>query len=185
MKNYMEKWRKKQKINGLCPKCNKTKNNKEFVYCKKCLKKERTRNKNGRKMVKTDKILYKKYLEKNRIRTFSYKYKALQKVSGNKIPFCVSCKTKDIRILTINHKNCDGRLTKETGVYRGNFLIRIAYGKRKIDDLEVRCMNCNILYEYEVGRFKLPDKFQKIVKKLNNDYGIPFNGKIFFKEYGE
>ena len=34
---------------------------------------------------------------------FKHKILALQKVSNKKIPHCVKCKTKDIRVLSINH----------------------------------------------------------------------------------
>ncbi len=67
--------------------------------------------------------------------------------------FCVKCKITDIRILTINHKNGGGRKERES---RKGLLLDILKGRRKIDDLEVRCQNCNILYEYEVGRLFCP-----------------------------
>ena len=65
---------------------------------------------------------------------------------------CRNCKIKDIRVLTINHK--DGR-TEETANERGYNLYRaIAKGKRKTDDLEILCANCQIIHEYERGNRK-------------------------------
>jgi len=60
---------------------------------------------------------------------------------------CVKCGTTDSRLLTINHKNGGGRRDgPSVQLYRA-----IARGKRKTDDLEVMCFNCNRLYEYERG----------------------------------
>jgi hypothetical protein len=61
---------------------------------------------------------------------FERKMLELQEISGQRIPRCVICGTSDLRVLTINHlgdkndhKNCD-----------------------------VRCINCNWIYEFERGR---------------------------------
>lgn len=63
---------------------------------------------------------------------------------------CVSCGTTDWRVLQVNHINGNGRLeAKGTGA---NFHLRILRGERATDDLDLRCANCNILYEYELGR---------------------------------
>lgn len=56
------------------------------------------------------------------------------------------CGATDLRILTLNHKNGDGH-SDSNHIYRD-----IVSGRRKTDDLDVRCMNDNILYEYEMGR---------------------------------
>lgn len=61
---------------------------------------------------------------------------------------CKGCGNTDIRVLQINHLNGGGR--KE--VAGPLFYARILSGERAIDDLDLRCANCNIIYEYEVGR---------------------------------
>ena len=90
---------------------------------------------------------------------FLEKLKALRKVSELEKPTCISCGESDIRVLTINHKNGDGfkdRPNKISRIYRD---IRLG---RKVDDLEVRCCNCNVLYEYELGRRNLPINWEEL-----------------------
>lgn len=92
--------------------------------------------------------------EKGKIRKRRFfqnlKVKILEKLGGAK---CVKCGITDIRILTINHKNGGG--TKERGITNSmKFWYAIRDGKRVTEDLDVRCFNCNFLYEYERGRLK-------------------------------
>ena len=68
---------------------------------------------------------------------------------------CVICGESDLRLLTINHKNGDGHKERaESGTNRGGVAIYriINSGQRSLEDLDVRCYNHNILYEYEIGR---------------------------------
>jgi 5-methylcytosine-specific restriction endonuclease McrA len=63
---------------------------------------------------------------------------------------CVRCGIDDWRVLQINHLNGGG--TKELkSNYPEKMYIDIINGNRKTDDLDLRCANCNILYEYERG----------------------------------
>jgi len=95
----------------------------------------------------------KKWRDNNKVQVKEYgikyrnfiKKKALDILGGS---FCVKCKTLDLRVLTINHKNLDGCKEKE----KTKICTNIINGKRNTSDLEVRCYNCNILYEYEMGR---------------------------------
>lgn len=65
------------------------------------------------------------------------------------------CGITDIRVLQINHKK--GKGSKEHKHRGGRIMVEaILSGKRTTDDLELRCANCNILYEYERGRLKIP-----------------------------
>jgi hypothetical protein len=84
------------------------------------------------------------------VKHFNYKLKALQRISGLLVPHCIVCGTPDIRVLTINHKNGHSTEGKQY-IY-----LSVASGKRKINDLDIRCYNCNILYEFEEGRRTLP-----------------------------
>ncbi|MEK6879333.1 MAG: hypothetical protein AABY22_06995 [Nanoarchaeota archaeon] len=77
---------------------------------------------------------------------FKIKIKVIQKLGGQ----CKICGIKDIRVLEVNHINGGG--SKETREKTNRFYIGIANGNRKIDDLELRCANHNIIYEYEQGR---------------------------------
>jgi len=61
---------------------------------------------------------------------------------------CRLCRCSDLRVLEINHLR-DKRRKLKLGD-----LARLARGEAP--ELEVRCANCNILYEYEMGRRKLP-----------------------------
>jgi uncharacterized C2H2 Zn-finger protein len=63
---------------------------------------------------------------------------------------CVNCGITDSRLLCINHLKGGG--TKE---YKQGCKVywEILAGKRE-GEFDLRCHNCNILYEYEVGRRK-------------------------------
>jgi hypothetical protein len=91
---------------------------------------------------------------------FLEKLDALRKVSGLNNPTCICCGEDDIRVLTINHKNGDGfsdrRGDRVCDTYR-----KIRLG-RDTKDLEVRCYNCNILYEYEENRRSLPINWKEL-----------------------
>lgn len=67
---------------------------------------------------------------------------------------CVNCGASDPRILTINHKHGDGSLyRKKYKVSNGRRVyLDIAKGRIDIKTLDLRCGNCQILYEYECGR---------------------------------
>ena len=80
---------------------------------------------------------------------------------------CVNCGETDRRVLQINHLNGGGRAETVGNSYK--FINRILSGERKIDDLDIRCANCNILYEYERGTRTQWDKLSKeelIARKL-------------------
>ncbi len=81
---------------------------------------------------------------------------------------CINCGETDIRILQINHK--DGGGGKEYGKGKHSLMYRkLISGERKTNDLDVRCANCNILYEYERGArraWKLPRDLQKKLYKV-------------------
>jgi len=64
---------------------------------------------------------------------------------------CVRCGIEDPRVLCLNHKNGDGAEERRTLGQR-RLYIAIMKGKRSTDDLELRCFNCNEIYEYERGR---------------------------------
>jgi hypothetical protein len=79
---------------------------------------------------------------------------------------CCRCGNSDARVLQINHVNGGG--SKETQIGKGemgssNFLIDIDKGRRSINDLNLMCANCNILYEYEVGRRYGLGKYRKLI----------------------
>ncbi len=61
---------------------------------------------------------------------------------------CVRCGITDLRVLQINHLHHVGR-TKRPHESGSDFYLRILDGRRDTSDLDIRCANCNILYEYE------------------------------------
>ena len=71
--------------------------------------------------------------------------KALNLLGGK----CVRCGETDRRVLQINHLNGTGG--GEDRYNQRKFLRSLVKGQRSTDNLEVRCANCNILYEYERG----------------------------------
>jgi predicted nucleic-acid-binding Zn-ribbon protein len=93
--------------------------------------------------------LYTSTIRLTLLKQHKYRIKAIELLGGK----CVKCGNQDIRVLQINHKNGGG--TKEfhkvnsspRKVYQG--IIKDAPIRKNYD---VRCANCNILYEYEVGR---------------------------------
>ncbi len=88
-------------------------------------------------------------------------YKRLQviKLLGNK---CAKCGITDWRVLQINHINGGGTAEfRKRGNYYG-LITGILNGNRATTDLELRCANCNILYEFERGtRYALIDEEKK------------------------
>lgn len=70
---------------------------------------------------------------------------------------CVCCPQIDVRVLQINHKNGGGnreQISRWTN--KNSLIISILDGTRQVDDLEIRCANCNVLQEYESGRRSVP-----------------------------
>lgn len=65
---------------------------------------------------------------------------------------CCVCGETDIRLLQINHINGrNNETTKGAELYSA-----IVKGLRAAEDLDVRCANCNLLYEYERGNKQFP-----------------------------
>lgn len=95
------------------------------------------------------------------------KYRAILRLGGK----CVNCGTDDIRILNVNHKqitNTYNSISVESREKHGfteksrppleNWYKLILSGEYD-DEVDVRCNNCNILYEYEIGRRILKEGF--------------------------
>lgn len=63
---------------------------------------------------------------------------------------CVKCGIRDKRILQIHHINGNGERDRKFH-YKTNVMVRVQNQKEKVnvDELEIRCCNCNILAEYE------------------------------------
>ncbi len=76
---------------------------------------------------------------------------AIERISReNGLPIACPCGVTDQRLLTINHKAGNGNHD------RTSFISRIVKGERAVSDLDIRCYNCQVLYEYEMGRRILP-----------------------------
>ena len=95
---------------------------------------------------------------------FLEKLNALRIVSSLNKPCCKKCKNEDIRVLTLNHINCDGSIERNKNNTRVSRLYRDIRIGRKTDDLEVLCFNCNILYEYEKERRNLPFNYKELAE---------------------
>lgn len=79
--------------------------------------------------------------DKDAQRSFRFRRRMsiFDKLGGRK---CIYCGCNDVVVLEINHRNGGG--CRELRAAAGsNFIQRIFYGKRKIDDLEVVCRVCN------------------------------------------
>jgi len=72
------------------------------------------------------------------------KLEAFQMISKKKIPECINCGCRDLRVLEINHKNGFGtKERKEKRIPGTRFYGMIVQGKRSIEDLEITCRVCN------------------------------------------
>lgn len=107
-----------------------------------------------------------KQAETRREHSYRHKIKALQIASGQSTPSCKNCGCTDIRILNINHVNGGGSHESRCGSTRGKLYRDICKGNRITDDLDVRCCNCNILFEYESKRRRLPLRWQDIYEEV-------------------
>ncbi len=107
------------------------------------------------------KLNHERWQEGRRTYFWKLKLRALHLLGG---PKCVRCGTTDIRILQINHIKGGG--TKDHRAAFGTLYRLILQGKRLVDDLDVKCANCNLIYEYERGVRELP-------KLINNPLQPP------------
>lgn len=89
------------------------------------------------------------HAERSRLLLYKYKSQVINKLGGK----CVNCGIDDIRVLQINHLDGDGG---EERLYGMNMYKVILDGSRDTDDLDIRCANCNIIYEYERGKRVMP-----------------------------
>ena len=132
---------------GLCRDCGKM-SDRNGSYCSKCL---------------TKLNLY------NRKRHWELRLRAILKLGGN----CILCGITDLRLLTINHKQ--GRNYRTT-IDRGDaFYHRILSGERNLGDLEIRCYNCNALYEFEIGYRQVPQGLEPSLLSLFPKLILPRN----------
>src|SRR3990167_5542115 len=93
----------------------------------------------------------KKAAHHTRSRNWRIRLAVISRLGGK----CVSCGITDPRILQINHKNGGGS-RERAKLTAWTLETSIVNGDRHTDDLDLRCANCNILYEYQTGRRKLP-----------------------------
>jgi hypothetical protein len=89
----------------------------------------------------------------SRWRNWLYRRRALERLGGR----CARCGITDLRVLQISHRNGDGRLERG-GRQSGGRYQKIALGKRDVNDLELLCANCHIIYEHEMGFRRVPEK---------------------------
>lgn len=135
MANRKKQYHRELKRQGLCSRC-KEPVDRDGAYCSDCLR------------------WFSNY---NRKYHWELRLKAILKLGG----VCVVCGTKDLRILTINHR--EGRNYRTT-IDRGDtFYHNILDRKRDTEDLEVRCYNCKTLYEFEMGYRRIPSNLDPIL----------------------
>jgi hypothetical protein len=116
---------------------------------------------------KNKKLRSERQLEQGRENRFLIRLTALQAVGRTNIPKCEKCGEKDVRILTVNHINGGGRkeAMQPNGHGWGKLCRAIYFGERCVDDLNVLCFNCNVLYEYERKARRLPENWKQIYQK--------------------
>ena len=81
---------------------------------------------------------------------------AIEKLGGQ----CVMCGNKDIRVLQLNH------IGKRTRKPNYSDLVDIVEGRQAVDPLDVRCANCNIIYEFTKGKRKSYPNREDLSKAL-------------------
>jgi len=74
--------------------------------------------------------------------THKLRRKVIQLLGGK----CVNCGCNNYNALEINHKNGDGNKERRKTSYK-QFYLNILSGRRKTDDLEIRCIVCNALHK--------------------------------------
>lgn len=62
---------------------------------------------------------------------------------------CAVCGTDDHRVLQVNHKNGGGTKERRETRARGHTYQHILRGERAVDDLNLLCANCHVIFEYE------------------------------------
>lgn len=98
---------------------------------------------------------------------FRQKVQVFQMISGQAIPACAECGEQDTRVLSVNHLNGDGR--HDVKAFQ-KFYMAIISGERKTDDLNVLCYNCNIRYEFTLGRRALPETWAEMLQEMARDF---------------
>jgi hypothetical protein len=68
---------------------------------------------------------------------------------------CVGCGIADVRILQVNHRGSEGHVLWNRSSTK--FFKWIAKGKLPLQAYDLRCANCNVLYEYESGHVSVPE----------------------------
>jgi hypothetical protein len=81
---------------------------------------------------------------------WDHKVKTLSLVAQGGVIECIKCGIRDKRILQIHHKLGNGERDRKF-YYKTNVAIRVnnSKGNVNVEELEIRCCNCNILAEYE------------------------------------
>ncbi len=95
----------------------------------------------------------KKYDQRvNGIKSWNRRMRIFGEISGLEKIRCVKCGNTDPRILQIHHVNGDGN--RDVNFYSkfDNYLKGKSKSKKPTEKLELRCANCNILAEYEMGK---------------------------------
>ncbi len=110
---------------------------------------------------------YKVHKEQELESRWAERQKVLELLGGE----CIKCGITDIRLLQINHKNGGGFAERRKFGY-WKVIRDILKGGRDTSDIDLRCANCNILYEYECGRrYNRPD-FEIREKGIGGALGI-------------
>ena len=79
---------------------------------------------------------------------YKLKLKVIEMLGGK----CCVCGISDPRVLQVNHLKGGGGKDRAKYGYSSGYWSAIISGRRSTEDLDLRCANCNILYEYERGR---------------------------------
>lgn len=87
-------------------------------------------------------------------RHWAIKAKVVELLGGK----CVNCGLSDIRLLQVNHKARASHVKwdKRSSTKFFNWILK---GKLPQKAYDLRCANCNILYEYELGHVSVPTAF--------------------------
>ena len=144
----MKEWRKRRIAQGLCAICGRPIEG-EFVACADCRKRRNL-------YPSRDPLVTNAYFAERRVKLgrmygayqqqwrFSYKLKLIDLFGGR----CIRCGETNPLVLTLNHL---GGLNGPRG--RGGYLLYldIIKGRKEKSGFDLRCYNCQILYEFERG----------------------------------
>lgn len=104
---------------------------------------------------------YQKWRKNLKFKHWESKARVVELLGGK----CVGCGITDLRLLQVNQKT-RGSHVKWDRRSTTKFFNWIQRGKLPLDAYDLRCANCNIIYEYELGHIGVPEAILRRTRNL-------------------